>query len=98
VARFYFATSRKSRCSLAYYCSAAYARLTLHFLPGHAPELNPEELVWSHVKHIGVARTPLHKGERLLEKIEAQLAKTKKAPGLIRSFFMAPSVAYIIDG
>jgi transposase len=24
--------------------------LTLHFLPGYAPELNPDELVWSHMK------------------------------------------------
>ena len=72
-------------------------RLTLHFLPGYAPELNPDELVWSHMKRTGVARTPLRKGERLLDKIEAQLAGIKKAPGLVRSFFMAPSVAYITD-
>jgi len=27
--------------------------LTLHFLPGYAPELNPDELVWSHMKRTG---------------------------------------------
>lgn len=69
----------------------------MHFLPGYAPELNPDELVWRHVKRTGVARAPLRKGERLPDKIEAQLAEIKKAPGLVRSFFMAPSVAYIID-
>src|SRR5271154_5409833 len=71
--------------------------LTLHFLPGYAPELNPDELVWSHVKRTGVARTPLRKGENLREKIEAQLAAIKDTPRLVRSFFMAPNVAYIID-
>lgn len=71
--------------------------LTLHFLPAYAPELNPDELVWSHMKRTGVAKTPLRKGERLQEKIEAQLAAIRRMPGLVRSFFKAPSVAYIID-
>jgi transposase len=70
-------------------------RLTLHILPGYAPELNPDEAVWSHMKRTGVARTPLRKGERLRDKIDAQLASIKAAPKLVRSFFQAPSVAYI---
>jgi hypothetical protein len=39
----------------------------------------------------------LRKGEQLQEKIEAQLAALKKTPRLIRSFFKAPSVAYVTD-
>jgi transposase len=70
---------------------------TVHVLPGYAPELNPDELVWSHMKRTGVARTPLRKGESLREKIEAQLAAIKSVPRLVRSFFQAPSVAYIAD-
>ena len=69
----------------------------LDYLPPYSPELNPDELVWSHVKRTGVSRAPLRKGESLLEKIEAQLADIKKAPALVRSFFRAPSVAYITD-
>jgi transposase len=79
------------------YVLSAKGRLTLHFLPGDAPELNPDELVWSYVKRTGVARTPLHKGERLKDKIEAQLASIKNAPRLVQSFFRAPTVAYITD-
>ena len=79
------------------YVASTKGRLTLHFLPGYAPELNPDELVWSHVKRTGVARTPLRKGEKLGEKIEMQLAAIKKMPGLVRAFFNAPSVAYITD-
>jgi transposase len=45
------------------YVASTEGRLTLHFLPGYAPELNPDELVWSHVKRTGVARTPLRKGK-----------------------------------
>jgi transposase len=79
------------------YVQSTKGRLTLHFLPGYAPELNPDELVWSYVKRTGVARAPLRKGERMRDKIEAQLAKIKETPHLVRSFFKAPSVAYITD-
>ena len=79
------------------YVAATEGRLTLHFLPGYAPDLNPDELVWSHVKRTGIARRPLQQGEKLREKIEEQLAKLQQMPHLVRSFFRAPSVAYIAD-
>ena len=79
------------------YVASTQGMLTLHFLPGYAPELNPDELVWSHVKRTGVARAPLRRGETLQQKVEAQLAAIKPMPQLIRSFFKAPSVAYITD-
>ena len=41
------------------YVASTEGRLTLHFLPGYAPDLNPDELVWSHVKRTGTARRPL---------------------------------------
>lgn len=85
------------RAIVAEYLASTNGRLTLHFLPGYAPDLNPDELVWSHVKRTGTARRPLQKGETLREKIEEQLAKLQKLPSLIRSFFKAPSVAYISD-
>ena len=79
------------------YVASTKGMLTLHFLPGYAPELNPDELVWSHMKRTGVARAPLRRGEKLQAKIEAQLSAIKRMPQLIRSFFKAPSVAYITD-
>jgi transposase len=79
------------------YAASTKGKLTLHFLPGYAPDLNPDELVWSHVKRTGVARRPLRKGERLRDMIEKQLAALKRTPALLRSFFQLPSVAYIAD-
>ena len=79
------------------YVASTKGRLSLHFLPGYAPDLNPDELVWSHVKRTGTARRPLQKGEQLRDKIEAQLTALKRMPHLVRSFFLAPSVAYIGD-
>jgi hypothetical protein len=39
----------------------------------------------------------LQKGEQLRDKIAAQLAKLQQMPRHLRSFFQAPSVAYIGD-
>jgi transposase len=79
------------------YLASTKGMLTLHILPGYAPDLNPDEWVWSHVKRTGVARAPLRKGETLKSKIENQLNAIKRMPALVRSFFKAPSVAYITD-
>ena len=79
------------------YVAPTDGMLTLHFLPGYAPELNPDELVWGHVKRTGGARAPLRKGEKLQERIEAQLAALKRIPRLVRSVVQAPDVAYITD-
>ena len=79
------------------YVASLQGRLQLHFLPGDAPDLNPDELVWSHAKRTGTARRPLKAGETLAAKIDAELNAIKHNPGLVRSFFEHPSVAYISD-
>ena len=79
------------------YVASTQGRLTLHMLPGYAPELNPDELVWRHAKRTGHARRPLQKGERLEPRVAAQLAEIGNNPKLVRSFFRHPSVAYISD-
>ena len=79
------------------YVASTNGRLALHFLPGYAPDLTPDELVWSYTKRTGVARNPLRKGEKLRDRVDAQLRAIKKTPALVRSFFQAPSVAYLTD-
>ena len=79
------------------YVQCTAGKLTLHFLPGYAPELNPDELVWSYVKRTGTARKPLQAGEKLEIRIDAELTAVKRNPKLVRSFFEAPTVAYISD-
>ena len=79
------------------YAAGLNGKLTLHYLPGYAPDLNPDEFVWSHAKRTGNARRPLQKGEKLAERIHAQLADIGRRPALVRSFFRHPSVAYISD-
>jgi transposase len=64
----------------------------------YAPELNPDELVWSHMKRTGAAKRPLASNEVLQERIEADLIRIQNDRALVRSFFKAPDVAYIADG
>lgn len=79
------------------YVASLKGRLELHFLPGYAPELNPDEFVWNYLKNEGVSKKPLKKNESLKSRVTADLASIKNRPALVRSFFKAPSVAYTND-
>jgi len=74
-------------------------KLTLHFLPGYAPELNPSELVWSYAKHTDVTHSSLLAGEQLEDHVHVkeQLSKMQQNPQLIQSFFEHPSVVCLSD-
>ena len=82
---------------VARYVQRLKGRLELHFLPGYAPELNPDEFVWNHLKRQGVSKKPLLKNESLRHRVEADLSAIQAHPGLVRSFFQAPTVAYTED-
>jgi transposase len=79
------------------YVGSTKGRLELHFLPGYAPELNPDELVWNHMKRTGTAKSPLIKGESLHDRIDVELSNIQRNRALVRSFFRAQSVSYISD-
>lgn len=82
---------------VAQYVQRLAGRFELHVLPGYAPELNPDEFVWNHLKRQGVSKTPLRRDESLRSRVEADLAAIHSRPALVRSFFHAPSVAYTRD-
>jgi transposase len=83
--------------AVALYVQSLKGRLELHFLPGYAPELNPDEFVWNHLKGQGVSKKPLRRDESLRSRVQTDLAAIKSRPALVRSFFHAPSVAYTRD-
>jgi transposase len=72
-------------------------RLELHFLPPYAPDLNPDEFVWSYMKGNGVSKKPLKQNESMRQRVEEDLVAIQNNPGLVRSFFGAESVAYAAD-
>jgi transposase len=82
---------------IATYVQELRGRLELHFLPGYAPELNPDEFVWNNLRQNGVSKKPLKKNESLRQRVQEDLARIAADQPLIRSFFHAPSVAYTTD-
>lgn len=79
------------------YLQSLKGRLELHFLPPYAPDLNPDEFVWSHMKTNGVSKKPLKKNESMRKRVEEDIAHIQANPHLVRSFFSAASVAYAKD-
>jgi transposase len=69
-------------------------KLRLFFLPGYSPDLNPDELVWRHVKHHDIGRQLLEDAADLLPKVHSSLRSLQRRPGMIRAFFQTPSTSY----
>jgi transposase len=90
-------SSAHKTTTVTQYVTRLNRALTLHYLPGYAPDLTPDELVWSDMKRTGTARRPLQKDEKLNERVTRQLAAIGRRPALVRSFFQHPSVANISD-
>ena len=79
------------------YLKSLQGRLELHFLPPYAPDLNPDEFVWSYMKNVGVSKKPLKQNESLRERVENDLTAIQQDRKLVRSFFCAKSVVYAKD-
>jgi len=79
------------------YVGSLKGRLELHPLPTYAPDLNPDEFVWSYMKNNGVSKKPLKKNESLRKRVEEDLIKIQLDRPLVRSFFGETSVAYAAD-
>jgi transposase len=69
-------------------------RLSVEFLPGYAPEMNPDEHVWSHLKGM-FKRNPLEDGADFDDEVQETMAFIQDERELVRSFFGHPEVAYI---
>lgn len=80
--------------AVARFIQTNHARLRVYFLPGYAPQLNPDEHVWAHLKGL-FRRYPVEHDENLASAVEASMAMIKKDRALVRGFFGHPDVAYV---
>ena len=64
-------------------------RLRLEYLPSYAPELNPDEGVWSHLKGSGATDSTTGSFEELRRRVRSHLQSLQRRPRLIRSFYCA---------
>ncbi len=69
-------------------------RLRMHFLPGYAPDLNPDEHVWNYVKGI-FRRDPVRPGEHFEDAVEHSMIRVQSDRNLVQSFFGKPEVEYV---
>jgi len=63
-------------------------RLHIEWFPGYAPELNPDEFVWTHCKNALANSRPDNVGE-LLDRLCRVAREIRSRPHLIRSFVQA---------
>lgn len=75
---------------------STHGQLRLFFLPPYSPELNPDELVWNHLKTHGVGKRIVKSREELKRLVIGHLRFLQKTPWLIRAFFREPNVRYVI--
>lgn len=69
-------------------------RLSVHYLPGYAPDLNPDEHVWSYLKGT-FQRDPLRVDEDLVPAVHASMDAIRGDRALVKSFFDHPAVQYV---
>jgi len=68
-------------------------RIELVLLPPYSPELNPDELVWAHVKQ-RVGKKAVQTKEELVSAVNAALRSLQKLPGTVAAFFRTPTCSY----
>ena len=71
-------------------------RIELFFLPPYAPELNPDELTWAHVK-AKIAKATVQTKEKLKDEIHRVMCRLQKMPAIVASFFCAPTCQYAMS-
>lgn len=69
-------------------------QLRLFFLPPYSPELNPDELVWNHLKTHGIGKKILRSREELTQAVYRHMHSLQKTPDIIRRFFRERHVRY----
>ena len=81
---------RINRCiSVGMFIEIQGGQIELVYLPPYAPELNPDEQVWSHAKGEIGKRAVLNKA-RLQRVLLGVMRSLQKQKGLVRSFLQLP--------
>ena len=64
------------------------AHLWVEPLPAYAPDLNPVEWLWRHLKQVELRNFSCLDLEELHEVFHLAVARVRQKPGLVRSFFV----------
>jgi transposase len=64
-------------------------RIRVYWLPAYAPDLNPDEYVWSYVKKSKLANYCPHNLQELELAAESAMESLRRKPSMVKSFFHA---------
>ena len=73
---------------------ARHPRLHLERLPAYAPDLNPVEFVWSHVKHGRMANFVPESLSHLDQTVRAHLHAVGQTPGLLKALWQGSKLPF----
>jgi transposase len=69
-------------------------KLRLFFLPSYAPDHNPDEFVWKHLKADTVGRIVVNSREDFEKKVRGSMRNLQSDKRKLISFFQKPSLKY----
>ena len=82
--------SKKTRAFVA----SLSDKLELFYLPPYSPDLNPDELVWNHLKTNTVGRSTVTDKNHFKKQVTRSMKSLQKNPEKVRSFFQKESLKY----
>lgn len=68
-------------------------RIELFLLPPYAPELNPDELAWAHIK-TKIGKAAVLSKDELRTQVERAMRQLQHLPHIVSGFFRAPTCSY----
>lgn len=79
------------------FVASTQGKLKLFLLPPYSPELNPDEQVWSHLKHHRLGKMVIRTKDELITKTYSALRSIQRTSSLIMSFFRHKECCYTIE-
>lgn len=79
--------AHRSQVVKQFLLDGAAQRLHLAPLPGYAPDLNPDEGVWRHLKRVEMGNLCCQDLDHLLTELRKAIARLRHKTHIIRSFF-----------
>ena len=77
----------------AYVAAVGQRAIHLEPLPPYAPDLNPDEGVWNHLKQVEMANLACHDLAELRDELDLAISRLRQRPALLQSFFAAAGLS-----
>jgi transposase len=77
----------------AYLADGAAKHIHLERLPAYAPDLNPDEATWQHLKYVELRNVCCLDLPQLYQELGLAIARLRRKPDVIQSFFAQTGLA-----